>query len=141
VAWAAYWSVQGTREIRTHQEDDPDWITTMTRAYRPPATGITPAAHAFTPDNFGRFELSAGAAAAQNPNPGSGKGTSTTAPGSEKRPDATNDRLSNPPPANPPSGVTPGGGTTGTVPSTPGHDTTDKKTDDRRDPKTTGRKK
>ena len=83
----------------------------------------------------------AGTAAAQNPNPGSGKGTSTTAPGSEKRPDATNERLTTPPEEKK-SGVTPGGGKTGTVPTTPGHDTTGKKkTDEMKDPKTTGQKK
>jgi hypothetical protein len=66
------------------------------------------------------FTSTIGIASAQAPTTGSGKGTSTTAPGSEKRPDSTNDRLSNPPPANRPSGVTPGGGKTGTAPSTPG---------------------
>jgi hypothetical protein len=58
------------------------------------------------------------------PTTGSGQGTATTAPGSEKRPDATNDKLSDPGKANPPSGVTPGGGKTGTAPTTPGHTNT-----------------
>lgn len=56
----------------------------------------------------------------EKPTTGSGQGTATTTPGSEKRPDAADEKLSTPGQANPPSGVTPGGGKTGTKPTTPG---------------------